>query len=327
MPWISAAAARSTLRQTSRQHLQDQRAGTTPKTVDHMTITDAFIGGEEETMRMAAEHAEAMLPWMETRVPLSNARDIANYLNLTVAARYTGGHANARLEHLLKAKPDKDPATLVLRWIAERVLCGDSRPPRVAKAARWLAAVTQLAPADALDGVLIPEHVDFVDMQAFVLPVALLLETTSKKSFALYARDGGHPERRGQAVYERDATKSAVTARGPDGVRRQGFDAVERKDSNLWAYFYLNQKWDAPIVFQPAIDGMPFLHDLDASWKLVTQSVPAGTWDGIRPALEAGSVTYVIAHDPVRAPIAKGALENASAKYGIKIVAANYMTI
>ena len=78
---------------------------------------------------------------------------------------------------------------------------------------------------------------------------------------------------------------------------------------------------------QPGIDTMPFLHDLRASWKIVEQSVPAGRWSAIRPNVEAGQVTYVVAHDPERAPLATGALENAASKYGIAVIAAPFMTI
>jgi hypothetical protein len=314
MPWISAAAARTTLRQNAGRHLQDQQAGTTPKTVDHMTITDAFIGAEDESMRMAADHAEAMLPWMEKRVPLNNATNTANYLNLAIATRYKGVDVTSRFENLLKSTPDNDPSTLALRWIAERILRRETKPPKVAKAPRWLLDVTQVAPADALDKVLIPDHVDFVDMQAFVLPLALLLETTTDKPFHVYARDGGHPERRGDVIYER------VTP-------QQGFDAVEKTNQKLLAYHYLDQKWHAPIVFQPDIDGMPFLHDLPAAWKLVEQTVPKERFESIRSDVEAGNVTHVIAYDPAHALVAKGALENASQKYGIHLVAADFMTV
>lgn len=327
MPWISAAAARHTLRETSREHLSNQRAGTAPKSVTHMPITNAFIGGEEATMRLAAEQAESLLPWMEERVPLDSARNVANYLNLTVAAHYAGGDVNRRVDHLLKAKTDKDPITTVLRWIAERVRRPDAKAPNVSKGPRWLVELTRRAAADALDQVLVPDHPEFIDMQKFILPLALVLEATTKTPFPVYARDGGHPERRGEVLYERDTYPA--TRNTDEGLKWDGFDAVETKAEGVFAYFYLNQKWDAPIVFQPDIDAMPFLHDLAGSWQRVEKALAPERLTALRTATAAGGpgVTYVIARDPARAPVAAGALENAATKYSIKLVVADFMTI
>jgi hypothetical protein len=328
MPWISAAAARSQLRDAARKHLEDQRSGAAPRTTDHMTIVYAFVGADTEVMALAAEHAEAMIPFMEKRLKLNTASETADYLNLAVAASFQGADVQPRLKRLLAAKADNDPATMALRWIAESAL-GEAARPRLRRAPEWLSKLVQAAPADALDMALVPDHKEWGDLESFVLPLALLLSTASKTPFATYAKDGGHPERRGEVLYERTSPRPPVQTAIDENDRATwpGFDAVEKKDDRLLVYHYLGQRWQAPIVFQPDIKALPFLSQLSLSWRLVEESVPKDAWSLIRADVEADRVTHVIAYDPEQTFVAKDAIENASREYKIRLEAADYRTI
>jgi hypothetical protein len=329
MPWISAVTVRYQLRETARRHLQDQKTGVAPRTVDYASIADAFIGGDAVVIQAAAEHAEMMLPIMEQRLKLNNAGTTADFLNLVAAATSKGVIPVPRIERLLKVKSDSDPITLVLRWIAECVLHHDVKPPRLQKRAGWVSGLTRIGAADALDQVLIPDHPEWVEMQAFVLPLSLLLASTTQTPLETYARVGGHPTCRGEEIYVRISPRPPVdvTVIESDSTTWPGFDAVERKDDVLLAYHYLNQGWQAPIVFQPDIDGLPFLRHIRFSWKLVEEAVTKETWKGIQADIDAGRVKHVIAYDRTQTFVAKDALQNASREYGIVLEAADFLTL
>jgi len=130
-------------------------------------------------------------------------------------------------------------------------------------------------------------------------------------------------------LYERTTKRPAVnvTVNENDPATWPGFDAVEAKQEKLFVYHYLGPRWQAPIVFQPDIDAVPFLRHLALSWKLVEQTVPAATWKRIQGAIDGGQVTHVIAFDPEQSLVAKDTIENASREYAIDLQAADYRTI
>jgi hypothetical protein len=319
------------LREGARKHLEDQHSGATPRTVNYATITNAFVSGDAAVISMAAEHAKTMLPVMEKRLKLGESATAANYLNLVAATSADGTDPRPRLERFLAAKPDKTPEAAVLRWIARSILDGGkpAAAPRLAKSAGWLAKITQIEAADALDLVLVPDHPNWVDMQPFVLPLALLLATETGQPLALFTRDGGHPERRGTVLYERATPRPAVNAQveETDPATWQGFDAIERKDEKLFVYHYLDQRWDAPIAFQPDIDAVPFLKQIPLSWQLVEKTVAPKVWQSMQADSEAKRAVHVLARDPAKVPVAKDALENLDREYSIEVVVMDYRKI
>lgn len=129
--------------------------------------------------------------------------------------------------------------------------------------------------------------------------------------------------------YERTSPRPSVQIAIDENDRAtwQGFDAVEKKDDRLLVYHYLNQRWQAPIVFQPDIDALPFLSQLSLSWRLVEDSVPKDIWSLIRDDLDADRATHVIAYDPEQTFVAKDAIENASRKYAIRLAVVDYRKV
>lgn len=333
MSWLSLAANRYEIRAVLQRNLDDGQESRT-KAIRSMLGRYALLSGDEFHIKREIEIAETILTNYHEETHPPHPYVLSDVLDLAIIASLGEKDHFDVLEAIAESSIYEEKEEKILQLLVRRILGLEEIPTKpykkrgnIKKESEWFRLVKENAPADVFNLAVTPEHPEFYLLEKFILPLGCLLAKSQKKEdWRLYLKQlvsWGSPnlEKRKNIVYERIAPEPEDIAKAnPDDKSTwRGFDAVEARDDEILAYYYLGSKWEAPLVFQDEINVYSFLDDVELDWKMVEENVDAEIRDEINAEKRQDKCSYIVVYDAAVASAPEAALERAREHYGLKI--------
>jgi hypothetical protein len=336
MPWISLSAYRYELRNIIEGNLdyaEDEESRL--EEIDAMLGRDAMLVGDEPHVSRESKLAQLVLEEFRDLFDPPDPDVLGDVLSLAVIAELGGGDYGDIFRSVAGAKIYKGRDAKSLQLLARR-MAGLEKPPKkaygerghVTSAAEWLRLVKDVSPADAFDLSVTPDHPEESLLEKFILPLGYLAARSVEEGDwrarlrRMLRRGSADPGRGANVVYERTAQSPNVEVM-PDPEDKstwRGFDAVELRDGEALAYYYLGVRWQAPLFFEEMINVYQFLDGVELDWQLVEESIAPELWREVAAAKDAGRCSYVVVYDASNAHAPEPALARAKAHYGLNII-------
>lgn len=334
MSWLSLAANRSRIKKILQQNQEGEQDLRT-KTISSGIGRYAVLSGDESFIAGEIEIAETILNnyKQETRPP--NQYVLSDVFDLAIIASLGKSDYFEVLKSIAEANIYEDKEEKTLQLLARRIVGTEPIPEKqykkrghIKKESEWLKIIKDIRPSDAFDLAVTIEHPESYLIEKFILPLGYLLAKSRKgEDWRGYFRElvswgASNIEKRDGIVYERNNSEpeEIVTAVPDDKTTWRGFDAVELREDEVFAYYYLGTKWEAPLFFQEEINAYSFFDGVDFDWKLVEESVNSAIWEDISEKLKEKKCTYIVVYDSANASVPEAALQRASEHYGLKII-------
>jgi hypothetical protein len=337
MPWISLAATRYRFKADMAYYYgksDHEKVETQP--IDARAGLESLLSGEYVDRELKRAVGLLKRSGAERKI-MRDALD--SVLSLACLAWMAGHDIDPVLDQIRKGKAFRSPLEkklkLMAEWITDPTAAPQPKSPRgehVQDEKEFLRVLERLAPEEALDIALTPDHGAWTTFSSFILPLAVVV--TKRRGAEpdtvrrlLYL--GPHPERRGHVLFEATQAppKFRVAVRADDRSTWPSFAAVEIKGETLFAYHYMGISWKAPLLFEPDLNAFDFLDHLELSWKLVEEAVPAKDWKQIQQLRKAGHSQHVVAFDSTEAAAPEGDLDAAAQHYGLALEAHDLLAI
>jgi hypothetical protein len=334
MSWLSLAANRYEMRASLQRNLNYAQESRT-KAISSMLGRYAMLSGDEFHIEREIKIAETILTKYPKEARPPHPYVLSDVMDLAIIASLGEKDFFDVFESIAEAEIYQDKEEKSLQLLARRIVGLETVPAKpykkrghIKKAGEWLRLVKDNLPADVFNLAVTPEHDESYLLEKFILPLGFLLaKSQEKEDWRIYLKQllswgGANLEKRKNIVYERIAeTPDVIGEANPDDKSTWwGFDAVEVRDEEIFAYYYLGTKWEAPLFFQDEINVYRFLDDVEFDWKLVEENVDTEIWDNIAAKRKQDKCTYVVVYDAASAYAPEQALERAREHYGLKIV-------
>ena len=219
-----------------------------------------------------------------------------------------------------------------LQLIAKRIVkAADAPEPpykkngHVTKEGQWFKLVEKAPASHAYNLAVCPDHSGWTLMCSYVLPLAFQwCRERKKKDWKKDLREllkwgGPFPEEARNVVYERISEKPKANSKveASDETTWRGFDAVEIKGDELYAYYYLGAESKSCSILPGKEPG--FLDYVELDWKLVKENIPEKQWAKVA-ALQKDCV-YVIVYNASRCSVSEPDLVKAGKHYNLNLIA------
>jgi len=334
MSWLSLAANRFRIKkilQENQEGEQDLRTATISAGIGRYAMLSAdksFINGEIEIAETILNKYK-----QETRPP--NPYVLSDVFDLAIIASLGKSDYFEVLKSIAETNIYQEKEEKMLQLVARRIVGTEPIPEKqykkrghIKKESEWLKIIKDIRPSDAFDLAVTIEHPESYLLEKFILPLAYLLAKAGKGEDwrdyfrALVSWGASNFEKRDSIVYERNNSEpeEIVAAVLDDKTTWRGFDAVELRQDEVLAYYYLGTKWEAPLFFQEELNAYSFFDGVDFDWKLVEQSVDSAIWKDISEKLDEKKCSYIVAYDSANASVPEAALQRATEYYGLKII-------
>ncbi|HEX8129157.1 MAG TPA: hypothetical protein VF527_08660 [Pyrinomonadaceae bacterium] len=337
MSWISLAASRYELREGLRINYED--AGHQAHRFDKLSSLIglyAMLAGDDFYVKREIERAQILLRDHRDYIHPPNHVLMGEVLSLAVIASLGDMDCSDIFQSIAKMKKYKGKGEKSLQLLARRIAGLEETPNKPSRKrghvkgeAQWYRFVEKAAPADAFNLAVTPEHPHYSLFQNYVLPLAYLVAFERAGAdwrdylLRLSKWGGSDPGAGRNIVYERTSTAPSVEVKVKPGNKAtwRGFDAVELKGEEVFAYYYLGVTWQAPLFFEEDINIYLFLDNVEFDWHLVEEAVATEQWRTLAAAKEQGRCSYVFVYDAAQITAPEDDLARAEEHYGLNIIA------
>ena len=296
----------------------------------------ALLTGDEFHIKREIERAQILLRNHHAYIHPPNYMLMGEVLSLAVIASLGDTDCSDIFQSIAGAKKYKDKRETSLQLLARRIAGLEETPTKpykkrghVKTEAQWYRLVETADPTDAFNLAVTLEHPRASLLGSYILPLAYLVaRAKTNENWRNYLPrllkwGSPNPEEERNIVYERTvaAPSVEVKVKPEDKATWRGFDAVEIKGEEVFAYYYLGVRWQAPLFFEGDINIYLFLDNVEFDWRLVEEVVAAEQWRTITAAKEQGRSSYVFVYDAAQITAPEDDLARAAEHYGLNIIA------